>query len=183
VSEEPASSPASQPGGFSIDGPPAERPDVYVARMGDRILARLIDGLVFVVPFVVLVFVVGRPKAVEDAAGEPTGIEVAHWTLLFGLLMVGSAVYEIALTALTGQTLGKRFRHIRVVHLADSSVPGWGTSLARWVTMNAASLLSFVVTVPASGLYGIVDLGLGFRRPLHQCLHDMTAKTVVISDR
>lgn len=164
-------------------GTPNARPNAYVARLSDRFLARLLDGLLFVVPFAILILAVGRPTVIEDTAGEPTGLDIKHWALLWGLFLVGTAVYEIVLTATTGQTLGKRWRHIRVVHLADGSVPGFSTSFARWITMNASSLLSLVVSTPLSGVYGLVDLGLGLRRPLHQCLHDLTAKTVVISDR
>jgi uncharacterized RDD family membrane protein YckC len=177
--EGPPASPAAAPP--SPDRPPG-RPDVYVARIGDRLLAWLADAFLIGIPYSVLLMTIGDFRFVEDAEGNIDGIEIKHRVLLLAGYTVVTFLYEIIMVARTGQTLGKRWRHIVVVHLSDGSVPGWRTATARCFAKHAYELVSFVPT-NLGAIYLLVDLGLGLRRPLHQCLHDLAAGTVVISDR
>lgn len=152
-----------------------DQPTAYAASIGDRLLARLLDGLIFLVPFLALFFIVGRPETGPD--GE---LVIHNLVLITALFIVVSAVYEVTLTARSGQTIGKRIRRIRVAHIEDGTVPGWGTSAVRWLVANAAQILSLAIPVPGAPLYTLGDHVLGLRKPLHLTLHDIAAKTVVV---
>jgi len=84
--------------------------------------------------------------------------------------------YEVPAIANTGQTLGKRLIGVRVVTL-DGGSPGFLQSTQRWI------LQSIGVVVPLIGVpFQILDaLWCTWDRPLRQCLHDKTARTVVVS--
>jgi curved DNA-binding protein CbpA len=99
--------------------------------------------------------------------------------LLFAATMVLALLYLVPLTALTGQTLGKRLRKIRVVRL-DGSRPGWSAALVRFgVPIMIATILwtylqQLALAVVLLGMIGWIN------NPNKQGLHDRLAKTVVV---
>lgn len=69
--------------------------------------------------------------------------------LLLQLPLIGLVflfVAEIPLTAIEGQTVGKRIANTKVVCIDDGTCPGWGRSLARWVVLYVP------LSVPIIGL-------------------------------
>ena len=89
--------------------------------------------------------------------------------------IVLALVYLVPSTALTGQTLGKRFRKLKVVRV-DGSPVGWGPSFVRFA-------LPVVLAVAVPSIGPVVGLGLviwSLRDPNHQGVHDKLAKTIVV---
>ena len=90
------------------------------------------------------------------------------WALIAaGAILVAIPVYEIAMVAVRGQTIGKRVANIRVVCLHSDSPPGWGRAIGRWFLPVAAFwspalLLSLLSTILQQASVGApVGLVLG----------------------
>ena len=144
---------------------------VELAGVGSRLLARIIDALVFVVPVVVLVIATADfDDNSDEAAGVPLG-----FTLLF--LAIG-LIYEVWMIAARGQTLGKMATRIKVVRADNGELPGWSNSFSRWILPGffgaAAAFIPIVGLVP---LLIYLSLLWGKNR---QGWHDMVAKTLVV---
>jgi curved DNA-binding protein CbpA len=100
-------------------------------------------------------------------------------TVVFAISMLLVLFYLVPSTALSGQTVGKRLRKIRVVKL-DGSVPGWVPALKRFgLPLLVATALS-----PIFGPLGLAVVLIGMvgwiSQPNKQGLHDRLAKTVVV---
>ena len=96
-----------------------------------------------------------------------------------GVLLV--FLYLVPLTALSGQTIGKRAQKIKVVKLADGSVPGWSVALRRFAIPFAVSMVLGVLFLGEFALLlGIVAVVGWVNRPDRQGFHDRMAKTVVV---
>jgi uncharacterized RDD family membrane protein YckC len=99
--------------------------------------------------------------------------------LVFAATAALMLLYLVPGTARSGQTIGKRIQHVRVVML-DGSVPGWSVALKRFgVPLLVATALSFLLgplalPVVLIGMVGWVT------KPNRQGLHDRLAKTVVV---
>ncbi|WP_205522651.1 MULTISPECIES: RDD family protein [Myxococcus] len=132
----------------------------------DRFLANLVDSIVVFVPFV-------AGLVMFALTAEPTDEEFASFGfVLFGLL--GSLVLclvQLYLSGQNGQSLGKRWRHIRVVRMDGSHV-----SLARIIFLRnlLPSFLNQVLCV-----FGLADALCIFRDD-RRCIHDYLADTEVI---
>jgi curved DNA-binding protein CbpA len=112
-------------------------------------------------------------KINEDSA---PGLKIVY---AIGVLV--AALYLIPLTAITGQTIGKRIQKIRVVKLADGSVPGWAVAVKRYgAPLGIALLLGVLFLGEFALLLGIVAVVGWVNRPDRQGLHDRLAKTVVV---
>jgi hypothetical protein len=101
--------------------------------------------------------------------------------VVFLIGVVFAFLYLVPSTALTGQTLGKRYQKIRVVKL-DGSVPGWSTAVVRFgVPLLVAVFLGVFVNFGLLGL-GVAVIGMvgWVSQPNRQGLHDRLAKTVVV---
>ncbi|GAB3640429.1 RDD family protein [Spirosoma arcticum] len=114
------------------------------ASIGDRILATLIDYVVFLGWFILTL-------AVPAAVGIRSG---TYYTVLVVVLPV--VLYDLICEwLLNGRSVGKLAMEIRVVML-DGSQPGLGAYLIRWLLRIVESVLFFggvvpVVTVAANG--------------------------------
>lgn len=84
-------------------------------------------------------------------------------------------VYEVPLTAVRGQTLGKTALRIRVIRLDDGLVPGWGKSLGRTAVPMAAALIPLAGWIGALLVYASVLWG-----DHRQGWHDKAARTMVV---
>ncbi|MGM9506250.1 RDD family protein [Larkinella sp. GY13] len=115
------------------------------ASLGDRILAFLLDYLIFL-GWLILYFVL--TKLLPGAFRSP------FWTGLF--LLLPFMLYDLLCeTFLNGQSLGKIAMKIRVVML-DGSQPGLGAYLLRWLLRIIESPMFFggmvaVITIAANG--------------------------------
>ena len=152
----------------------ADGPTVMMAPVLRRFLAKVIDGIL-----------VGLPASlvytVQHSSASTTKIDIPSGFIAVVLALTG--LHDLIGVALFGKTLGKHVLGIRVRMAADGSLPGWSASFLRWIAATGPQLVTLLVGGGATGLYGIVDLGLGLRRPLHQCLHDLAARTVVVDER
>ncbi|MHA6760303.1 RDD family protein [Streptacidiphilus sp. PAMC 29251] len=93
--------------------------------------------------------------------------------LLLGLLVAG-LLYEAVPTALWGRTLGKALFGLRVLDRRSKSKPGFGGSLARWLSYQLMLVL----------LVGVFDLlWCMVDRPWRQCWHDKIGRTFVTPSR
>ncbi len=128
-----------------------------------------------------------KDAARRDALGKEIDKINRHlgpWiNLTFVVAMLILLLYLVPSTALSGKTIGKRLRHIRVVKL-DGSRPGWSTALVRFgVPMLAGSVLAVLLRFGPLGL-GVAVLGIigWVSNPNRQGLHDRLAKTIVVDD-
>jgi uncharacterized RDD family membrane protein YckC len=133
---------------------------------GQRLAARLIDGLVLL-PVILLL------AALTDGVTRRA----------LGLTVV--AIYEVTLVVRRGQTVGKMAVGTRIVDFGSGSLPSLQQSVVRWLVIIAGSVAALVV--PASeafdAAYTVMVLILVLRPPLHRGLHDLVAGTIVSSAR
>jgi uncharacterized RDD family membrane protein YckC len=136
-----------------------------VAGFGQRLLARLVDGLILLVPNLLALLVLqDRPVA-------------------GGLLALGIAVaYEVPQLASRGATVGKRAMGIRVVTIHDRGNPSAAQAFVRVVVPE------LLIATPSGALQALslpwtlaVYLPLFFD-PWRRGLHDRAAGTRVVRD-
>ena len=139
----------------------------YPASIGDRFLARLIDG--FVIIFGMFVFA-GVSNLIDDSA--PTLAVVP--ALIAIAIYLG---YEFVTIGLFGQTIGKRALDLRVVAV-DGGPAGWGAAAAR---VYVPMLAGFVTCGLGNSLFYVSPLFDG--GPWRRGWYDQIASTVVISTK
>lgn len=128
-----------------------------IASVGDRILATLLDGLIMggvTLILVTLTAAIDSPSFMFVIIGLP----IMFYTLLCEIFM-------------SGQTLGKRARNIKVIRV-DGGQPSLGNYLLRW-------LLRLIEVVP----YGIIAVITIIINGKGQRLGDIAAGTAVIKLR
>jgi len=143
--------------------PPAPAPPGFrEPTFGQRVLARVVDGLV-VAPAAVVVAV-----ALHGWARPLVGI---------GLV----AGYEVVMVARDGRTVGKVVLGTRVVDAATGRRPSWLQSTRRWSVVVVATLLAlaFPELDPIAAFVLVGVLAPALAPPLHRGLHDRLARTVV----
>jgi uncharacterized RDD family membrane protein YckC len=168
---------------------------VPVGSMGNRFLARLVDGLVVGLPLAIIYGIISSistasavkkaQEAVQNGA-DPNVVSSSVFSGLIGtfallglLSLVLTAGYEISMIALRGATLGKQVAGLRVVSEATGQAPGWGSAFGRWGTMFGPMI------VPCLGplITLLVEISPFFDEQRRQGWHDRAAHTVVISTR
>jgi uncharacterized RDD family membrane protein YckC len=136
--------------------------DVHVT--GRRILATIVDGLIFGGLYAVMVLLFGSISSVGSANWN--GSMPALPTLLYGVIVV---LYYILLEGYLGQTVGKMLLGIKVVREDDGEVPGLGGATIRTLLRIVDGISSYLVafiTVLISGK--------------NQRFGDMAAHTLVV---
>ena len=139
-----------------------------LASIGQRIGARLLDGLIIGLPLTVLVFVA------SDVSENRETISTPLWVQLVAAAV--SAFYEIVLIRTRGQTIGKRVLGIKVVRVTDGALPDWTAAVVRYVLPVVPSL----IPVPGVVLLTPVIFLVAIVHPLRQGWHDRAAGTIVI---
>ncbi|WP_066832488.1 RDD family protein [Rufibacter ruber] len=129
-----------------------------IASVGDRILAYLVDGAVYVGAMIILGMVIGLLR--PSGGGGLWGVLLVLPFLFYHLL------FEIFLS---GQSLGKRAMDIKVIKLSGQA-PSVGDYLLRWVFRLLDITLS-------SGFVALITLVVNGRG---QRLGDLAAGTSVI---
>lgn len=161
-----------------------------------RIIARLIDLVVMYIILGLLFSFDGDPagfirifEAITQGIETPTDDKfqalIATLYLLLMILVWGIAFfYEVPLTAVCGQTLGKAITRIQVV-MQDSqqSPPGFWRSVGRWFAIW--SWITVMVWVPTIAKVILVLITLvicvaTWKSTRPQFLHDVFTDTVVI---
>ncbi|MFJ3643535.1 RDD family protein [Streptomyces sp. NPDC090108] len=158
-------------GGYPTD-PLAGMPPL--ADSGKRTLARIVDMIIVGIVVYLLTWAFGvREYDVNGDtidAGKSLGQSVVAAVLY--------VAYDTILTARHGQTLGKKWFHMRVANLDNGATPSFQTSLIRalvlWIPF--AFCCACVWTAICGGWSY-------FDRPYKQGLDDKAAKTVVVSTR
>jgi uncharacterized RDD family membrane protein YckC len=140
------------------------QPTVHVT--GRRVVATIIDGLIFGVINTVLVSVFG-------IGSNHSGLSVTHLsTGGSSALLVVAVVYYLLMEGLLGRTVGKMAVGIRVVDEQTGNPPGPGKAFLRTLLRIIDGLFGYLVGF-------VVVLSSGNRRRLG----DMVAKTLVVRDR
>ena len=155
--------PAGAPGPWRPDGGTVGWP----ASIGDRLLARIIDGGVIIAGFFVFG---GLGNVLTDSA--PT-LAVVPSLIAFAIYFG----YEFAAIGLFGQTLGKHVMKLRVVAV-DGGPAGWGASAGRVYIPMVASFLTCGLGSILFYLSPLFDGG-----PWKRGWYDQLASTVVISTK
>ncbi|MCY3577307.1 MAG: RDD family protein [bacterium] len=144
---------------------------VLLATPGARLGARLIDfEIIYTVWLIVLIWIL--------SSSSEQGLEDMGASILLVLILpplVGGILYEVVMTAIRGQTLGKMALGIKVIRSGTGANPGPAKSLGRWALPN------LILFVPLIGwlisLLCYVSLTWGKDR---QGWHDRAAGTVVV---
>lgn len=186
----------SPPPGFGGGAPPPyeQSPPGYVAYgqsatgagsgelalWWQRVVARLIDGVIWVVISFVFGLIAGGSVLATGNSDDTSYFLFAIATLL-GLIAV--VAYEVLMTTRTGNTLGKKVFDMKMV-MEDGSAPDEKAMLMRMSTYIAAGLIGLV---PVLGLIGglanfvivVISLVFLFTDSLRQAVWDKIAHTVV----
>ena len=151
-------------GGVDVSAEPAER--------GTRLLAAILDGIVFSVMVYLPLILAGG--VAEVSAAESGGAQVV--AIAAGIVTVIGFVAWCWLTikyvVSNGQSIGKKLLHIKVVRTDGSRA---SFSRIFWLRNVVNALLSIIP------LYGFIDLLFIFGES-RQCLHDKIADTIVVKD-
>jgi len=125
------------------------------ATRSQRFLAALVDGI----PLVVLGVLFSR-HLLSDAL-RPIVL----------LLELGYIVLQFVLVSNSGQTIGKKVEHIRIVDVQTGQNGGFVTNvLKRWILNGVLCFVPF---------YALVDILFIFRED-RRCIHDLIAGTQVV---
>ena len=139
-----------------------------LASIGQRIGARLLDGLIIGLPLTVLVF------AASDISEDTKTVSTPLWVQLVAAAV--SALYEIVLIHVWGQTVGKRVLGIKVVRVTDGALPDWTAAIVRYVL----PVVPVLIPVPGVFLLSLVIYLVAVVHPLRQGWHDRAAGTIVV---
>ena len=142
-----------------ISDPQVSQAGFELASVRSRTIARLIDLVIIGVTSVFIATTLLALNVYESESGLGLLSFPAVW-----------AVYEVALIAARGQTLGKKAMRIKVVTTSNEP-PGWKSAAIRWA-ITAGELLF---------LFGFVLFLMPLRDKKRQGLHDKLAKTLVVN--
>jgi len=134
--------------------------DVALASRGARFGAAVLDGLVFMIPYFIIVF---ATRGGEGGAKIGLGIG--------GLAILAIAVYQFVGAVTKGQTIGKKLLGIKVTKLDGSPVDFVSIVIMRGLVGQV--LLGIIP------LYGLID-ALFIFRPDQRCVHDLVGATKVV---
>jgi uncharacterized RDD family membrane protein YckC len=133
--------------------------------IGRRVVATIIDGLIFGTVYWLLALAFGDVRTEGEAANWVGNLPV--WaSIAYGLFVVG---YYVLLEGYLGQTVGKMATGIKVVTEATGTTPGIAAAAIRTVLRLIDGLFSYLVAF-------ITALASGKR----QRLGDMAAHTLVV---
>ncbi|MBB3665412.1 putative RDD family membrane protein YckC [Prauserella sediminis] len=189
---QPGGFPGQQPGGFGsgqmvagqariiVPGAQIQFPNtgpLVLGTMGSRFLARLVDGLIVVLPFAILMMVVQFAVIATDPD--------LYWILflLAPLPFIGLVLYEGLMLGSRGATVGKSVAGLRVMTELSSmqQQPGIGSGPAftRVATQMAPGIIPCI-----GGLVSLLmNLSPFFDEQARQGWHDKAAKTYVVSTK
>jgi uncharacterized RDD family membrane protein YckC len=156
-----------------------------LAGFGDRLAARLLDGLIlgafaivlFIPLFVIVNAVIGTIQVDDRGQITNAGPVIVTFLLLYGgwllLILAGTYIYEVEMMWRTGQTVGKRVMKIRVIPLQPGATLTRGAAAKRWAVYQLVGGVVPLFTY-LDGLWQLWD------KPFQQCLHDKAATSVVV---
>jgi uncharacterized RDD family membrane protein YckC len=128
---------------------------------GQRLGGRVLDGLVYLVPWIVLAQVLSGVALV-----------VVGYSLI--------AVYEVLGVLVYGRTLGKQMVGTRVVNIDPTPIEPW-QAFARFAVYGLPAWALTAVGVPLGADIWVLIVVLPILRPpLHRGIHDFAARTIVV---
>ncbi|WP_330458097.1 RDD family protein [Streptomyces sp. NBC_00820] len=158
-------------GGYPTD-PLAGMPPL--ADSGKRTVARIIDMIIVGIAVYLLTWAFGVREYDVNGDTIDAGKSLGQ-SIIAAVLYVA---YDTILTARHGQTLGKKWFHMRVANLDNGATPSFQTSLIR------ALVLWIPFAFCCACIWTAICGGWSyFDRPYKQGLDDKAAKTVVVSTR
>jgi uncharacterized RDD family membrane protein YckC len=146
-------------------GPAVARPIEATHVTGRRVVATIIDGLIFGFAYYLLALVFGDLRTEGEAANWVADLPVVA-SIAYGLFVVG---YYVLLEGFLGQTLGKMAMGIKVVAEATGQTPGIAAAAIRTLLRIIDSLLGYAVA--------FISVLASDKR---QRLGDMAARTLVV---
>jgi uncharacterized RDD family membrane protein YckC len=156
-----------------VAGGPAAASSLRYAGVGIRFGARFIDGLIFIVPFMIVVVLL-VPNMLRTVANKAPAFNGAF---VLGAL-VFSLFYEVLMLRYWGATLGKMACGLKVVR-SDGSSLGWGVSFGRYFMYNvvicAVPFVNWILLITTAIMAGTDEQKRG--------LHDRVCDTRVIYKR
>jgi uncharacterized RDD family membrane protein YckC len=159
-----------------VAGGPAAASSLLYAGVGIRFGARFIDGLVFMVPFAVVAFLL-LPSLLRTAAAAGGKASMFNGTFVL-VALVFSLFYEVLMLRYWGATLGKMACGLKVVR-SDGSSLGWGVSFSRYfmynVVISAVPFVNWILLITTAIMAGTDEQKRG--------LHDRVCDTRVIYKR
>lgn len=142
-----------------------------LAPIGRRVLGRLIDTAIVMIPFMVL--------AAQYVTIHGDKVDVGKLPGWFTVAWQATAVgYETVLLTWRGQTLGKMAAGTRVER-SDGSNPHWWQAALR----IGVPSLAFLIPVLGGGLLAAAIYLTAIWHPFRQGWHDRAAGTVVVASR
>jgi uncharacterized RDD family membrane protein YckC len=143
-------------------------PPAPLADLGSRIVAGLIDYIIVGIVAAILFFLAFAPL-IAAPTWMMDGWSWGWFGGMFGIQFLLWLIYFTYFEGTSGQTIGKKFAHVRVVKENGSSCD-FGSALVR-------SILRIVDSLPAIYILGIILIAATDKR---QRLGDMLAKTIVV---
>jgi uncharacterized RDD family membrane protein YckC len=156
-----------------VAGGPGVASALRYAGVGIRFGARFVDGLVFIVPFAIVAFLL-LPSMLRTAGGKAP---MFNGAFLLGTLGF-SLFYEVLMLRYWGATLGKMACGLKVVR-SDGSSLDWGVSFGRYfmynVVISAVPFVNWILLITTAIMAGTDEQKRG--------LHDRVCDTRVIYKR
>ncbi len=144
--------------------------DQQLAERGTRLVAVIIDGLIFGLPILAAIAMTPGIFSEPDAAGQPPTLVIV-FVSLWALVVL---VVNLVLLYRYSQTIGKRVTKIKIVR-TDGSRAGLGRILGLRMFVNGLP-----GALPCVGaVYPFVDALFIFRKDF-RCVHDHIADTKVV---
>ena len=139
---------------------------MQLASRGRRFVAQFVDGCIYLIPFVLLLFLFFPIASLSNMARGvlPPGFRLFSYA--------GAAIfvmYEALMLAERGQTLGKMIMHVKVVRADGSDISrrqAWGRAIVRALMFSFLAILNYLSA---------------FLTRERTCVHDMAAKTRVVN--
>jgi uncharacterized RDD family membrane protein YckC len=144
--------------------------------VGIRFGARFIDGLVFLVPFVIIL-VLTVPNLLRTI-GNPANTGLLFNGPYFAAAVIFGLFYEVLMLRFWGATLGKMACGLKVVR-PDGSGLGWGVSFGRYgmynIVISAIPVVNWILLITTAIMAGVDEQKRG--------LHDRVCDTRVVYKR
>ncbi|MEU7936243.1 RDD family protein, partial [Microbispora bryophytorum] len=162
-----------------------------LAEWWQRLVARIIDGVIVGIPLAIITLVITGIVVTDASVDIASGVynpgsgyflATLLTAILGGLVMV---VYEFLMLRAQGQTLGKKAMGIKVVPVGGTLDAGGlpqDAALKRAGVFYAFEFLQWIPVISYLAYVGSLlnVLWLLWDKPLHQALHDKVANTVVV---
>ncbi|HET9409872.1 MAG TPA: RDD family protein [Candidatus Sulfotelmatobacter sp.] len=145
-----------------------------------RFGARMIDGLILLVPLAILAAMLlpNLLRAMRQAPSAPNPMFAAGFLTIYVFSYLVGACYEILLLKYRGATLGKMACGLKVVRSNGSNL-SWGVCFGRFFMWNVVTsgipYLNFIMMPTSSIMLGVDDE--------KRALHDRVCDTRVIYNR